>query len=385
MVTKFICAPVVFDGAGGVTKNGCVVVDGDRIVAIEQKLPSALPAGADVVKFETGFLMPGFVDAHNHLGLGTGGSDEKQMADDPEVIIARAKQNAQLDLECGITTSRDLGERDYLDLRFKSEIESGNWKGPRLITSGPWITPSHGHGSWELGADIADGALEVTKSVRRHIKAGCDAVKLMVSGGLADRGKSGGSLGTSYYTYEEIHAGVAEAHNCGLRVAMHCYGGPGVRIAVEAGVDTIEHAARLNSPAELDAIAERGVSIVYTAGTLHKYPQVRETSPAAQKAALAAGASIGFGADTVHGQFAYEAEVAVEYGMTPLQALTAMTSGSARACGWLDRVGTLEAGKFADIVVVDGDPLTDITALGKVISVFKGGQVAVNDRVPVTA
>ena len=127
------------------------------------------------------------------------------------------------------------------------------------------------------------------------------------------------------------------------------------------------------------------MSLVYTAGTLHKYPQVRDTSPGAQKAALAAGASIGFGADTVHGKFAYEAEVAVEYGMTPKQALIAMTSGSARACGWLDKVGTLEAGKFADITVVDGNPLDDILALGRILAVVKGGSLVVNNRVPVTA
>jgi imidazolonepropionase-like amidohydrolase len=384
-VTKFICAPVLFDGTGNVTSNACLVIDGERIVSVEQRLPSSLPAGAEVLSFETGFLMPGFIDAHNHLGLRSPGSDEAQMADDLSVITERAKENARIDLECGITTMRELGERDYLDLTFKKEIESGNWAGPRLITSGPWITPTHGHGSWEFGADIADGPLEVTKAVRRHVKAGCDAVKLMVSGGLADRGKSGGSLGTSYYTFDEIRAGVSEAHNLGLRVAIHCYGGPGVMMSVEAGVDTIEHAARITSPAELDTIAERGVSLVYTAGTLYKYPQVRETSPAAQKAALAAGASIGFGADTVHGKFAYEAEVAVGYGMTSKQALVAMTSGSARACGWLDRVGTLESGKLADITVVDGNPLDEILALGKILAVFKGGALVVNNRVPVTA
>ena len=380
-MTKFICGHSMFDGLGNVLESGCIAVENGRILSVDQRRPDSLPTDADVLTFEAGFVMPGFVDAHNHLGLGPGGSDEAQMADAEDRILERARTNAESDLACGVTTMRELGERDYLDLTFKKRIEEGTWVGPRLITSGPWITPTHGHGAWPLGADIADGPIEVMKAVRRHVKAGVDAVKLMISGGLADKGE----LGASYYTFDEIRAGVSEAHNLGLRVASHCYGGPGVRMAIEAGVDTLEHAARLTSAADLDLIAERGMSVVYTAGVLHKYPQVRETSPGALMAALAAGASIGFGADTAHGHFAYEAEVAVEYGASPMQALVAMTSGSARAAGVLDRAGTLEPGKFADVVVVEGDPVDDITSLARVQAVFKGGELAIDNRIPAMA
>ena len=377
-MTTFISAARLFDGMGGVLDEGCVVVRDGVIAAVEQGLPSSLPSGAEVIRFDRGCLLPGFVDAHNHLGLDDDEptNDETQMAEPTEAILSRARRTARADLECGVTTLREQGEREYLDLLFRAAISSGEWVGPRLLTAGPWITPSHGHGSWPLSADIADGVEEVRRSVRRHIKAGVDGVKLMVSGGMSDSGR----LGASYYTSSEIRTGVEEAHNLGRWVSIHCYGGPAVRIAVEAGVDTIEHCARITDSRDLELIAERGVHLVYTTGVLRKYASIQESYQLALQRALAAGVKMGLGQDTVHGQFSHDAEVLVEYGASPTQALIAMTSGSADACGLLESVGSLRVGKTADVVVVEGDPTKDVSCLKNILFVMKGGEAVVQSR-----
>jgi imidazolonepropionase-like amidohydrolase len=376
-VRDFVWATWVFDGLGGVTENGYVVIEDGAIVGVGQGSPESIPSDGKLRRFDSGFLMPGFIDAHNHLGLGEGpGDDEQQMADPEDIILERARRHAEMDLRCGVTTMRELGERDYLDIRFREAIDRGDWVGPKLITSGPWITPSHGHGSYSRGgAEIADGVEGVRVAVRRHIKAGVAVVKLMVSGGIADSGQ----LGASYYTYPEIKTGVDEAHNLGLQVAVHCYGGPGIGLAVDAGVDTIEHAARTIDAHDLDRIAKAGIYIVYTAGTIYGDERVKTTAPLALQGALKAGVRIGFGGDCLHGNFAFEAECAVEYGASTVEALVAMTSGSAGAAGVLDRAGTLEAGKAADLVVVDGNPLENIARLRTVRCVMKDGRSVLDD------
>lgn len=371
-MTIFVAGARLFDGHA-MRERGCVVVDGDQVVGVLDALPEVLPGGATQIDLDGACLLPGFVDAHNHLCLDDDeeGNDPTQMAASQEEIFARARRVAELDLKTGVTTLRCQGERDYFDLDFKKAIDSGEWLGPRLLTSGPWITPTHGHGAWAFGADIADGEDEIRRAVRRHLKAKVDVVKVMISGGLADSGK----LGSSYLSLGEVRTAVEEAHNLGVRVSAHCYGGPGGRMAVEAGIDTLEHAARITAPDELELIAERGVFLVHTLGVLYKYEHIRERAEQALRAALAAGVKVAIGSDTVHGRIAFDAEVAVIYGATPLQALTAMTKTAADACGVLDSVGTIEPGKKADLVAVSGDPLEDITRLRDVMLVMKGGSV----------
>jgi imidazolonepropionase-like amidohydrolase len=365
---KFVSGRWLFDGAGGVRDGGCVVVDGDRIVAVEDHLPSDVPPDAVVINVENGFLMPGFVDAHNHLGLGRG-KDEWLMAQSIDEITARARKNAEDAIKCGVTTMRELGERDYLDFRFRKEIADGLYKGPRLLTAGPWITATHGHGAWKLGADIADGPWEVIKAVRAHIHARVDWVKLMVSGGIADSG----DLSASFYSREELAAGVNEAHNYGVPVSVHLYGGLGARMCAEVGVDTIEHASRITDPSVLELFAKKGISVVYTDGTVHGDARIRDTIPISVKNALAAGVNVALGADTLHGRFPFEAECAIEHGASAMQALIMMTSAAAKACAFDQEVGTLQPGKRADMVIANGNPLENMKALYDLALVMKDG------------
>jgi imidazolonepropionase-like amidohydrolase len=376
---EFITGAWLFDGRSQARHGGCLVVDDGRIVSVDDSVPDPLPSGSRHAHFENGFVMPGFVDAHNHLELGKG-NDELMMAQSLQEIINRSRVNAKADLLCGVTTMRTLGEREYVDVKLGKEIEGGLMPGPRLITGGPWITPSHGHGSYALGADIADGPHEVRVAVRRHIKAGTAWVKLMVSGGIADSG----NLSASYYSAEEIRAGVEEAHNHGVGVAVHCYGGPGALMSIEAGVDTIEHGTRITDPRLFDLMAENNVSIVFTTGIVYGDPRLKESTPAAVQAALASGANVAIGADCNHGRFGFEAECAVEYGATAHQALVAMTHGAARACRVADEVGTLEPGKRADVLVVDGNPIDDIRRLRDVLLVMKAGAIVLEADAPST-
>jgi imidazolonepropionase-like amidohydrolase len=352
-------------------------VDDGRIVNVEPTTPDPLPSNGRLIHFENGFVMPGFVDAHNHLELGKG-NDEFMMAQSMSEIIARSRASAKADLMCGVTTMRTLGERDYVDVQLGKEIQAGAIPGPRLITGGPWITATHGHGSYALGADIADGPHEVRVAVRRHIKAGTAWVKLMVSGGIADSG----DLSASYYSADEIRAGVEEAHNHHVGVAVHCYGGPGALMSVEAGVDTIEHATRITDPKLFELMADKGVSVVYTTGIVYGDPRLKDTTPASIQAALASGVNVALGADCNHGRFGFEAECAVEYGASPHQALMAMTFGAARACGIADQVGSLEPGKRADVVVVDGSPVDDIRRLGNLLFIMKDGAIVLGGATP---
>lgn len=376
---EFITGAWLFDGRSQGRRGGCLVVDGGRIVSVDDSAPDPLPSGSRHVHFENGFVMPGFVDAHNHLELGKG-NDELMMAQSMEEITNRSVANAKADLMCGVTTMRILGEREYLDVKLRKEIDGGAIPGPHLVTGGPWITPTHGHGSYALGADIADGPHEVRVAVRRHIKAGTAWVKLMVSGGIADSG----DLSASYYSAEEIRAGVEEAHNHGIGVAVHCYGGPGTLMSIEAGVDTIEHATRITDPRLFDLMAENDVSVVFTTGIVYGDPRLKESTPASIQAALASGVNVAIGADCNHGRFGFEAECAVEYGASPHQALVAMTHGSARACQVANQVGTLEPGKRADVLVVDGNPIDDIRRLSKVLFVMKGGAAILETGAPST-
>jgi len=371
-MTIFVSGARLFDGYA-MREAGCVVVDDEQIVDVLDAPPETLPGGATRLTIDGACLTPGFVDAHNHLCIDDDeeGNDPTQMAQSRDQIFARAKRLAELDLRTGVTTQRCQGERDYWDSDFKKAIDSGEWLGPRLLTSGPWITPTHGHGAWEYGADIADGEDEIRRAVRRHLRARVDVVKIMISGGLNDSGK----LGSSYLSAGEVRTAVEEAHNLEIPVSAHCYGGPGGRMAVEAGVDTLEHAARITAPDELDLIAEKGVFLVHTLGVLYKYEHIRESAEQALRAAFAAGAKVAFGSDTVHGRLAFDAEVAVKYGATPTQALIAMTRTAADACRVLGSVGTIEPGKKADLVAVAGDPLADIKRLRDVMLVMKGGNV----------
>ncbi len=311
--------------------------------------------------------------------------------------------NAKTTLEAGFTTVRNVGAGGFSDVALRDAINDGDVPGPRMLVSGPALGITGGHCDnnllpyeWHATEDgVADGIAAVQHKVREDIKYGADVIKICATGGVMSKGDDPNA---SQYTIEEMKAIVAEAHRLGRKVAAHAHGAQGVMWASEAGIDSIEHGHLMND----ESIATLKKNGTYLVPTLYlmdwhrenaaktnlpdfirkKMEMVSEQGQSNVKKAFAAGVKIGFGTDAAvypHGLNAHEFAVYVRLGMTPLQAIQTSTINDADLLGWTDKVGTLDAGKFADIIAVDGDPLQDITTLQHVKFVMKGGEVVKND------
>jgi imidazolonepropionase-like amidohydrolase len=312
-------------------------------------------------------------------------------------------RNARLTLEAGFTTVRNLGAKDYADIALRDAINEGDAIGPRILASGPALGITGGHCDENLlppafhhgGDGVADGVEAVQHKVREVIKYGADVIKICATGGVLSKGDDPNA---SQYTLEEMKAIVADAHRLGRRVAAHAHGAEGVRWASEAGVDSIEH-GHLMDDASIATLKKNGTYLVPTL-FLTEYMQanldrsnvpefskqkMRDVAAAAQinvKKAISAGVKVAFGTDAAvypHGLNAGEFHVYVKLGMTPLAAIQTATINAADLLGWTKTVGTVEVGKWADLIAVDGDPTKDVTTLEHVKFVMKGGTVYRDD------
>jgi imidazolonepropionase-like amidohydrolase len=310
-------------------------------------------------------------------------------------------RNARITLNAGFTTVRNVDARGYSDVALRDAINAGDVPGPRMLVSGPALSITGGHCDNDLlpyeyhaTADgTADGVEQVQHKVREVIKYGADLIKVCATGGVLSKGDDPNA---SQYTLEEMKAIVADAHRLGRKVAAHAHGAQGVIWASEAGVDSVEHGHLMNDEA-IATLKKNGTYLVPTlylvdwhrenAGTLPEFARkkmelVSATGKSNAKKAFQAGVKIGMGTDAAvypHGLNARELAVYVSLGMTPLQAIQTATINDADLLGWPDKVGTIEPGKWADIIAVDGDPLQDITILQHVKFVMKGGEVVKND------
>jgi imidazolonepropionase-like amidohydrolase len=338
-------------------------------------------------------VIPGLINAHIHLTFEAQSADPfKLLRDEPPGATAlRAAARARGMLEAGITTARDLGGHNYLELAVRDLITSGEIPGPRLLCAGKLITMTGGHG-WPIGRE-SDGADEVRKAVREQLKAGADVIKLMATGGVMTPGVEPGSAQLSE---DELRAGITEAHNAGRRTATHAQGTAGVKAALRAGIDTVEHGIFLDEEA-IALMKERDVVFVPTLAApyqivqagrargiptymLEKSERVSAAHIRSFQAAWAAGVLIAAGNDggtpfNPHADLITELRLMIEAGMPALAAIRAATWGSARALGLEEEIGTLEPGKGADLVILDGDPLADIAALGRVWRVIQRGKI----------
>jgi imidazolonepropionase-like amidohydrolase len=391
----------LFDGASNdVVTNAVVVVEGTRIKAIG----GAIPAGAEVIDLGDVTLLPGFIDAHTHLSFQSGENYYREYFEGlmrhPGEQALLASTYARKTLEAGVTTVRDLGSSEYIDVSLRNAIAAGYIAGPRMLVAVHPIGATGGHGDSDayppsLGIPqqgaidgICSGADECRSAVRYQVKYGADVIKVMMSGGvlsLAD------SVDLPQMTREEITAIVSEAHQWGRKVAAHCHGDAAAKVAIAAGVDSIEHGTFLQ-PDTLALMREKGTYLVPTLiaaesikPRLEQFPQAIATKARAAIAArdatfrnaLKAGVKIAFGTDSAvsrHGQNAHEFALITGLGMAPAAALRT-TAASAALLGVDDRLGTLAAGKLADIVAVPGNPLADITATERVSFVMKEGAV----------
>lgn len=383
----------LFDGTGAPPRAGVDVLLADgRIAAIGG---GASPrADAEVVDLGGRWLMPGIIDCHVHLTF-NGDPDEVSGAPTvPAPILGwNASENARRTLEAGITTVRDLGARDAVNILLRNQIAAGKLPGPRVRAVGAAICMTGGHGWW-IGRQ-ADGADEIRKAVREQLRAGADAIKLIATGGVMTPGVDPRS---PQLTEEELCAGVEEAHKAFVRVGAHAQATAGIKNAIRAGVDSIEHGIYLDDEA-IALMKERGTFLVPTlvapenisrygiaagipAYMVEKSDRAREAHRESFRKALRAGVRIAMGTDAGtpfnrHGRNAEEIALMVACGMSPTEALLAATRHAADLLDILADTGTIEPGKAADLLIVDDDPLMDIRILctpEKIVGVLRAGQ-----------
>jgi imidazolonepropionase-like amidohydrolase len=376
-----------------------IVIQGDRIASVGAD--AHVPAGANVIDLSNATVLPGLIDAHTHVTFDPNFGYSTLGISVPREALTGAK-NARVTLEAGFTTIRNVGARGYADVALRDAVNARELPGPRMLVSGPALSITGGHCDNNLlpfeyhrsSDGVADGIEAVQHKTREIIKYGADLIKICATGGVLSKGDNPQH---SQYTLEEMKAIVAEAHRLGRKVAAHAHGAEGIRWASMAGVDSIEHGSYIDDA----AIAEMKKNGTYLVPTLYLadwflenaekiatppdlIAKAREVMPAARKnvaRAFAAGVKVGFGTDSAvypHGLNAHEFAVMVKLGLTPLQAIQAATINDADLLGWSDKVGTIEPGKFADIIAVDGDPLADVTTLERVKFVMKGGEVVKN-------
>jgi imidazolonepropionase-like amidohydrolase len=382
--------------------NALILIEGDKIVSVTPG--GSAPAGVELIDLSKATVLPGFVDAHTHVllqGDVTAEDYDKQLLKQsiPYRAILGAR-NAQIALSHGFTVLRDLETEGamYADVDVKKAIANGEIPGPHMQVSTRAMTPTGMYPllgySWELkvptGVQYVDGVDEARKAVREQVMFGADWIKY-----YSDRGYFYGPDGVLHshvnFTDEEAKAIVEETHRIGKKVAAHAIGSDGIAAALKAGVDTIEHGDGLTDP-EMEEMARRGiywvptilVGVYVAPGRAGNWNKMVETEKAAFQLALKKNVKIVFGTDV--GGFdwrdlneAKEFEYYVNYGMTPMQAIRTATVNAAELLGWSDKMGTVEAGKWADLVAVSGDPLKDITELQRVKFVMKSGTVFKND------
>jgi imidazolonepropionase-like amidohydrolase len=384
---------------GKTLSNQVIVIQDEKIVSVGSS--TQIPAGALTFDLSNATVLPGLIDAHTHITGTTNFGYSRLGISIPREALNGAR-NARVTLDAGFTTIRNVGASGFTDVALRDAINAGDVPGPRMLVSGPALSITGGHCDdnllpfeWHAQSEgVADGVEAVQRKTREIIKYGADLIKVCATGGVLSHGDNPQA---SQFTLEEMKAIVADAHRLGRKVAAHAHGAQGIRWASEAGVDSIEHGSYIDDA----AIAEMKKNGTYLVPTLYLAdwflanaerigtpPELiakgREVMPAAHKniaRAFAAGVKVGFGTDAAvypHGLNAHEFAVMVKLGLTPLQAIQAATVNDADLLGWSDKVGTLEPGKWADIVAVDGDPLADVTTLERVKFVMKGGEVVKN-------
>jgi imidazolonepropionase-like amidohydrolase len=394
----------LWDAKGKLWTNAIVIVEGDRIRSVTTDA-SAIPAGAETVDLSKYTGLPGLIDVHTHMTMYTdetpGGPPFEPMlkqltSNPPAVEVFLARKGAMRTLEAGVTTVRDLGADQYMDIAMRDLINRGEMIGPRMFVVGyglyvtntpykPGINPPAG--------GVADGVPEVLRVVRQQIAAGADLIKMYASTGTDDD-----VTGFQTYNYEEIKAAVDAAHQFGKKIAIHSYGPDGARDAVRAGTDSLEHATDMDD-ATIQEMVKRGTFYVptidhnryyldnwqkigYANGFQEKTKAFIERNLETARKAHKAGVKFAMGSDAIYtmfGQNTRELGWFVKAGMTPEQALRTATTNAAELLGKEKELGAVAPGYFADLVAVEGDPLADISvAINNVRWVMKAGGVVLD-------
>lgn len=382
---------------GKVLDNQTIVVTGDTITAIAPTSQTPAAAGDKVVDLGPLTVLPGLMDVHTHITMDTNFDPYHELTVTPAKEAITGVVNAKTTLLAGFTSVRNVGAGGYVDVDLRDAIDAGTVPGPHMQVSGPALGITGGHCDENLlpyqyhivGEGVADGIAAVQQKVRQNIKYGADVIKICATGGVLSKGDN---LQASQYTLEEMQAIAADAHRLGLKVAAHAHGAQGIAWAAEAGIDSIEHGSFIDDA----GIAEMKKHGTYLVPTLYLedwiienghlpafYEQKMKDAIAVAKPnikkAYQAGVKIALGTDAAvypHGLNGHELEVYVrDLGMTPLAALQSATLNAADLMGWSAKTGSLDPGKWADIIAVDGNPLENIKLVQDVKFVMKAGVV----------
>ena len=374
-----------------------IVVEGDKIAVITPTASTPAAPGDREIDLRSMTVLPGLIDVHTHLTFANDFDPYARLSTDSVREALNGVRFAKITLEAGFTSVRNVGASGYSDVALRDYINSGYIPGPHMQVSGPPLSITGGHCDNNFlpaqyhatNEGVADGIAAVQQHVRQNIKYGADLIKVCATGGVLSKGDDPQA---SQYSLDELKALVADAHRLGRKVAAHAHGAEGILFATQAGVDSIEHGTYIDAD-DIAAMKQHGTWLV---PTLYLIDWMRENGhlPAMfqkkmldvsaavlqnQQKAVAAGVKVALGTDAAvypHGLNAHEVEVYVtRLGMTPLAALQTGTINAAELMGWSDRTGALEPGIWADVIAVDGDPLSDVRTLQKVRFVMKSGIV----------
>jgi len=396
----------LFDSrAGSYRSNVVLIVEGERIKSV-QDASQQIPQGATLVDLSNAYVLPGLIDCHTHLGARADRYDEIwSFKDTPFGSAIAGVVNANKTLQAGFTTVRDVGSLPFLAVDLRNSINEKLIPGPRIVASGPGISITGGHGDLnnyspqtsvtmfpaERDFQIADGADQIQHVIRAQAKYGVDVIKILATGGVLSKGDKPGA---PQYTYEELKMAAETAHATGRKIAAHAHGAEGIKNAIRAGIDSIEHASLVDDEG-IRLAKEHGTYFVmdiynddYILGKakdfgipeefVEKERGVGRAQRENFRKAFQAGVKMAFGTDAgvyPHGDNAKQFHYMVMFGMSPAQALQTATINAADLIGRSGDVGELSPGHYADLIAVTSDPLARVEALEKVGFVMKGGEI----------
>lgn len=398
------CGSLLDVRAGTEIHNAVVLYNDGMIVAAGPAESVAIPASAAVTDLSGATCLPGLIDVHDHLTSDPSDAGYEGLSVSVPRSALKGAKNARLTLRAGFTSVRNVGADGYSDVALRDAIEAGDVEGPRLLVSGPALGITGGHCDENLLApefhfraeSVADGPWAVRAKVREVVKYGADLIKICASGGVLSKGDQ---PGTEQYTLEEMQAIANEAHKLGRKVAAHAHGTQSIKDAIRAGIDSIEHASLIDDEGialakehgaylvfdiyDDDYILQEGAKAGMLPESIEKEKRLGKLQRQNFEHAFLAGAKMAFGTDGgvyPHGDNAKQFPIMVEFGMKPIDAIRAATLNAADLMGWSQKAGAVEAGRWADVIAVDGDPLADIHNIQHVRFVLKGGDVYRDDR-----
>ncbi len=399
----FVKAGLLVDPlSGGVVEDPLVEIDGERIVTVTSGGSAA--EGATVIDLGDATILPGLADMHTHLTFYSSDHGYNALSVSTTDEAIRGVVNARKTLMAGFTVARNVGSGSFSAVSLREAINNSNVPGPRLQVAGPALGVTGGHcdnnllpKEYKAVADgVADGPWEIRKKIRDNRKYGVDLIKFCATGGVLSKGTT---VGGRQYSMEEMQAIVEEAHTRGMKVAAHAHGTEGIYYAIQAGVDSIEHASMIDKAGiklakkkgtflsmdiyNTEFIQSEGEAAGILPASLAKDREVATVQRENFRQAHKAGVKLVFSTDSAvypHGDNAKQFSRMVDLGMSPMQAIQAATTVAAELLGWQGQTGAIAPGYYADIIATDGNPLKDISVLEKVSFVMKGGVVLKNEK-----